>query len=269
MPAPVAPGSRSVGDMLDAAFSRFKSGALKCLPMMLPAVLAGQMAEYYWLLSGHRGVSPFQARDGTYLALYVAGFVMYLLFASAATLQLASVHAGKPLGGIEQLRRALGRWPAMVATFVLAAVVTAACLLPVAFVYQLSVLLRLSPAVATAGSMLLLAPAVYVMVAFSVLLPVVLLEQSVTFRALRRSFDLVRPRWVRVFAALLIAGLAAVICLVAAWAALQMLLGAVGPGNAPLANAIMATALLLAFSLVQLFMLSLALEIYSSASASA
>jgi hypothetical protein len=75
--------------------------------------------------------------------------------------------------------------------------------------------------------------------------------------------------WVKVLAALVFALFVVFVCLLTLGVVLALLLGFFGATNSASGNAIVTTVMLLAATLSQLFFLALALEIHSSASASA
>ena len=245
MPAPVPPGSRSVGDMLDAAYRRFKSGALKCLPLMLPAVLAVQAADIYWLLSGHRSAKLLEQRDNTYYLLTLGGLLLFVWLMAAVVLRLNAVQGSRLRPAASDLREAASLGPALFVTSMLA-----------------SLLIML-------GLFALLLPGIWLMVCLTPLYPVVLLERPPPLAAIRRCITLVRPMWAKVLAALVIGLLTMLICLFTVGVILALLTAPIGTGASPAVNAVNTTASLLVAALAQLFFVSLALEIYSSASASA
>jgi hypothetical protein len=231
--------------MLDAAYRRFKSGALKCLPMMMPAVLAVQAADIYWLLSGHRSAQIFEPRDGTYFLLTVVGLLIFVWLMGAVVLRLNSQHAGTLRPAAVDLRESATLWPGLFASSMLASLLV------------------------LVGFIALLAPGIWLSVCLTPLYPVVLLERLAPVAAIRRCITMVRPLWVKVLAALLIGVLIMLVCLFTVGVVLALLLAPAGTGNTALVNAVSTTASLLVAALAQLFFMSLALEIYSSASASA
>jgi hypothetical protein len=245
MPAPAPSGPSNVSDMLDAAYRRFKSGALKCLPMMLPAVLAVQAADIYWLLSGHSSAKILEQRDNAYYLLTLVGLLIFVWLMGAVVLRLHALQAGQLRPAALDLREAASRWPGLFVTSMVA-----------------SLLVML-------GVLMLLLPGIWLSVCLTPLYPVVLLERLAPVAAIRRSIALVRPVWIKVLAALVIGVLIMLICLFTVGVALALLMAPLGAANAPVVNAVSTTASLLVAALAQLFFMSLALEIYSSASASA
>jgi len=245
MPAPAPSGSASTSDMLDAAWRHFKSGALKCLPMMMPAVLAVQAADIYWLLAGHRSARLTDPRDGTYYLLTVVGLLLFVWLMGAVVLRLQSLRAGQLRPAAMDLQESAAMWPSLFAATMLASLLV------------------------MAGLLLLVAPGIWLSVCLAPLYPVVLIERLAPAAAIRRCVALVRPMWVKALAAMVIGVLIMLICLFTIGLLLALLITPMGGASAPMANAVSTTTSLLAAALAQLFFMSLALEIYSSASASA
>lgn len=241
----------SVSDLLDATYARFKRSALKCLPLMMPAVLAVEAADIYWLLTGHRGAKPLDPRDTPYYLLTVLGVLLFVWLSGAVVLRMRALDAGRLRPMAEDLRESGVHWPRLLATSMLAG------------------------ALVMLGILALILPGVWLSVCLTPLYPVVLLEQVSPVGALKRCIALVRPQWVRVLAALVFALLVVFICLLTLGVVLALVLGFAGGENTPAGNAIATTAMLLAATLSQLFFLSLSLEVHatavahSSASASA
>src|SRR5664279_4110915 len=118
MNAPARPVS--VSDMLDATYARFKRSALKCLPLMMPAVLAVQAADIYWLLTGHRGAKPLDPRDTTYYVLTVLGVLLFVWLTGAVVLRMQALGTKRARSVAEDLRESGKLWPALLATTMLA-----------------------------------------------------------------------------------------------------------------------------------------------------
>lgn len=242
-PAPSAPASTS--DMLDAAWRRFKSGALKCLPVMMPAVLAVQAADIHWLLSGHRSARLLEPRDNTYYTLTIVGLLVFVWLMGAVVLRLRALEARQVRPVAADLAESATLWPGLFAASMLASLLV------------------------MVGLLALLVPGIWLSVCLAPLYPVVLIERLPPVAAIRRCIALVRPIWVKVLAAMVIGILIMLICLFAIGVVLALLMAPLGGANTALANALSTTVSLLVAALAQLFFISLALEIYSSASASA
>jgi len=243
MNAPARPVS--VSDMLDATYARFKRSALKCLPLMMPAVLAVQAADIYWLLAGHRGAKPLDPRDTPYYVLTVLGVLLFVWLTGAVVLRMQALGTKRSRSVAEDLRESGKLWPALFATTMLAG------------------------ALVMVGLLALLLPGIWLSVCLTPLYPVVVLDRATPVAALRRCIALVRPMWVKVLAALVFALFVVFVCLLTLGVVLALLLGFFGATNTASGNAIVTTVMLLAATLSQLFFLALALEIHSSASASA
>lgn len=245
MPVPVPSGPASTSDMLDAAWHRFKSGALKCLPLMMPAVLAVQAADIYWLLSGHRSARLLEPRDNTYYTLTLVGLLLFVWLMGAVVLRLKALQSGQVRAIAADLGEAAALWPGLFATSMLASLMV------------------------MVGLLALVVPGIWLSVCLTPLYPVVLIERLPPVAAIRRCIGLVRPIWVKVLAAMVIGILIMLICLFTVGVVLALLMAPLGGANTPLVNAVSTTVSLLVAALAQLFFISLAMEIHSSASASA
>ena len=242
MTAPVPSGSFSASDMLDAAYRRFKSGALKCLPLMLPAVLAVQAADIYWLLSGHQNTKVAEPRDGTFIVLTIVGLLLFVWLMGAVMLRLQALRVGGLRGAVDDLKESAALWPGLLTTTLLAS------------------------ALVMLGLLALLIPGIWLSVCLAPLYPIALIERPAPAAAIRRCIALVKPIWFKVLAALVIGMLIAIVCLFTVGVVLMLILGG---ATTPLTTAIVTTVSLLVVALAQLFFLSLSLEIYWSSSASA
>jgi hypothetical protein len=243
--------SVSVSELLDATYARFKRNALKCLPLMMPAVLAVEAADIYWLLTGHRGAKPFDPRDSTFYVLNILGVLAFVWLAGAVVLRMRANDENRLRSIGEDLQESATLWPRLMMTSLLVG------------------------ALVMIGLFALLLPGIWLIVCATPLYPVVLLERASPVEALKRCIALVKPLWVKVLAALVFAALVVFICLLTVGVILALVLGFFGAENSAAGNAIATTAMLLAATLSQLFFLSLALEVHatsgahSSASASA
>jgi hypothetical protein len=175
----------------------------------------------------------------------MVGLLFFVWLMGAVVLRLNALKAGQLRPAAVDLREAASLWPGLFVTSMLASLLV------------------------MAGFVLLLLPGIWLSVCLTPLYPVVLFERLPPVPAIRRCIALVRPVWVKVLAALVIGVLIMLICLFTVGVVLALLTGALGAGSTPAGNAIGTTASLLVAALAQLFFMSLALEIYSSASASA
>jgi hypothetical protein len=249
-----------VGQLLSAASQQFRRHLLKCLPMAMVAVLASMAREFYWAASGHAPpttLEAFAARpvpdDPVYWAIFAAGSLLSILLVSAVLLQLRSLAAGRQLPLADILRMALPRlWPATLALLLVALGAT-----------------LLAEVLLTAG----LGWVAYVLVALAaltllaLLLPVVLLEPLQPLAALLRSWALLRPIWVKVFACVLIALLIGAVCLLTLGLLATLVLVAVL--GTQLASAVLQAVILAALAAFYVFACTLGLMLYTAASSSA
>src|SRR5947207_11721681 len=68
------PRPQSVGEILDSAFRIFRATLVQCLPYAIAAVIAGQLPNIYYLVSGRnmlQGLAGF--RDPVWVTLYFRG----------------------------------------------------------------------------------------------------------------------------------------------------------------------------------------------------
>lgn len=229
-------------ELLERAGQLFRVTLLKCLPLATVAVLCSDVPNLYWRMSGHDEVRTLPA-DATYWALYLiaAGLTLYL--SSAVMLQQRSTALGVPYGTRVALATAVQRLPILLLSWVLA---------------QLSLLV---------GFSLLLAPGVFLLVCYLVLLPVVLFERHNPYLALVRCVLLVQPQWWKMFAVLIITLLMFVVGAVAVGAVLNVL-AALLVGQGPLFEALISAGLLAIGALALAFLSALALTLHSALASS-
>jgi hypothetical protein len=150
----------SIGEIVDAAFRIFRATLVKCLPYALIAVIAGQLPNIYYLLSG-RGLTQSltaSVRDPKWMSLYVVGTLSGLVLWSAILLRQHAMATGGAAATAQELGTALRRLPAMVLLGVLGGAAVGCWFVP-AFLFS-------QPARAVA-LVLLAVPASLVMVALS------------------------------------------------------------------------------------------------------
>jgi hypothetical protein len=192
------PPTASVSELLDAATAVFRMTLAKALPAALFAMLMAGLSGMYWMTTG----KPFDffhpPLDPRFWALAGVGLACYQLLAAIVMLRQKAMMGGGAPDLQREASAALQRWPMLVATWVLGSVVTAA-------------------------GFVLVIPGVYLLVALLLLPPVVLFESTGAVQALVRCERLVRPFWLRVMAAAVIALLIFFICLVAAGVCLAVL----------------------------------------------
>jgi hypothetical protein len=193
--------------------------------------------------------------DPVFWIIDIAGTLLSILLTCAVTLRLRALQSGKQPSVAENLSGAAARWlPAVVATLLAA--------LPV----SLGLAALLVPGMHLAVSILLI-PGIYLAICMVVLLPVVLFEPVGPLAALVRSFRLVRPIWVKVFACTLIAGLTGMICLLVLTIVMGLLFGAIFSPH--LAQAALQAITLGAVAIFYVFVAALSLTVYTAASSSA
>jgi hypothetical protein len=177
---------QSVGEVLDTGFRIFQSTLLPSLPYGVLWVLAAQLATLHDLAAG-RPLRAFGGADPIWWLWYGLGMVLTLAVWTALILRQSALASGSPSSARAELRATLSRLPELVALAVMAA---AAC---------------------AVGLALLVAPGVYLVVAFAFAVPALLARSLGPLDALTYSARLVRGHWWRTT---LILAIAAVIVLV-------------------------------------------------------
>jgi hypothetical protein len=113
----------SIGEIIDAAFRIFRATVVKCLPYALAAVIAGQLPNIYYLLSG-RGLAQSilnSMRDPAWVSLYLVGTIVSVLLWSAILLRQYFMVTGSDAAAGQALGTALRRLPAMILLGILCA----------------------------------------------------------------------------------------------------------------------------------------------------
>jgi hypothetical protein len=228
---------------LERTVQLFRTTLLKCLPLATIAILFRGVPMFYWKATGHDLRLVVVPTDTVFWILSVISAVVTLFLSSAVMLQQRSTALGVPYGMPTALTLALQRLPVLVLTWVLA------CLsLAIAF-------------------SLLIAPGLFLLVCYLVLLPVVLFERNNPYTTLVRSVLLVRPHWWKVFALLIMATflvLAGV--LVAAF--LIQVLATVVAGQGPLFEALLSAGFLAMGAILLVFLSALFLTLHSALASS-
>jgi hypothetical protein len=154
------PRPQSVGEILDSAFRIFRATLVKCLPYAIAAVIAGQLPNIYYLVSGRsmlQGLTG-QFRDPVWDTLYILGYLIAVVLWSAVLLRQYGLATGHPADTGSELSTAVRRLPAMVLLGILTG-----CAIGIWFVPGLAL-----QGTARLGALLLLAiPACYMAVALS------------------------------------------------------------------------------------------------------
>lgn len=237
------PASASVSDLLATASQLFRASLLKCLPMGMVAVLCAQSPNIYWMATGH--VLSFTAEyDANYNLLALAGICIQLWLLGAMMLRQRAVVLGAPILGGAELRAALRRLPAILASALLAG---------------LSVLV---------GLLALILPGVFLLVCYLTLLPVVLFEALGPYAAVLRSVQLIRRLWWKALAACVITLLLFLLAGLVVAAVLSVVAELLAGNGA--AFAAVETAVTVAFgALFFVFLSALMLVLHSAANSSA
>ncbi len=239
-PAPPASGA-SVSRILATASQLFRVTLAKCLPLAMLAVLCLEVPNLYWIAGGH-AVPTFGRplpTDPVWWTLSLLGLAVMLYLSSAMMLQQRSLIAGIACPARAALRAALQRLPLLLASWILA---------------QMSLIVGLT---------LLIVPGLFLFVCYLVMLPVVLFEHPSPGMVLVRCVALVRPQWWKTLAALVLAVVGVLVCVLALGAILTIV--AVLIQGAAL-QAIGAACMVAFFAAAAVFLSALALTLHSAAS---
>jgi hypothetical protein len=191
----------AVGEILDLSFRIYRATMVKCLPLAALGVIAAQLPNLYYVLSGRGLVRSLLTGIHTplYDVLYVAGIVLAVVFDGAVLLRQFNLCSGRASG--RELAATVRRLPGLIVFVVLFMLALAACLAP-AFMFQ-------SP-VREGALLLLLLPAGYLAVAFSCALTVLLVAAAPALASFARSWQLTAGSFWRLslvwFVALVILG---------------------------------------------------------------
>jgi len=233
-----------VSDLLEAASRLFRNTFLKCLPLAMLAMLLAMLPTLYLQLSG-QPVGNEVPSDATYWLLYTLGVCGSLLFTTALIIRLSALRNGQLTRLAEDLRLAAARWPTVLVASVLGAVMV------------------------MIGALALLIPGIYVAICLVPLTAVAVLEPVDAIAALRRSFALVRPMWLKTFACVVIGGLVVVVCVFTAGLILNIVATLFGGNDTAGVNALTTAGMLVVLAGAAAFFSALSLTIYSAASSSA
>lgn len=242
-PAAPAPGA-SVSQILETASQLFRVTLPKCMPLAMIAVLFVELPNLYWIAIGNPPPQlgrPWPA-DPAWWTLSLLGAAVALYLCSAMMVQQRSLVAGIACPARVALRAALHRLPLLLASWLLA---------------QASLVVGLA---------LLVVPGLFLFVCYLVMLPVVLFEHPSPGMVLIRCVVLVRPQWWKALAALVIAVVVVLVC-VLVFAAILSILAVLITGAA--FQAITAACLIAFLAAAVVFLSALALTLHSAASHSA
>jgi hypothetical protein len=184
---------RSFGELLDAVLQIFRLSLLKCMPYATLAIIAGQLSTFYYLLRGR--LPTLDSNDPVGVTLYGVGTLIELILWMALLRRQSGIAAGRPAAGFADLLDAVKRAPAIAAIALLGGAAAAFFVLPA---------LALTPPYRAAGIAVMLAPAIYVLIALSLSLPALVLARKGVLASLAYSFRLVRGNWWRVAGAYLV-----------------------------------------------------------------
>lgn len=239
-PARAASGA-SVSQILQTASRLFRVTLAKCMPLSMVAVLFLEVPNLYWIAGGHPLPTFMRAppADPVWWTLSLLGMAVMLYLSSAMMLQQRSLIAGLVCPPQAALRAALQRLPLLLASWVLA---------------QASLIVGLA---------LLIVPGLFLFVCYLVMLPVVLFEHPSPGMVLVRCVMLVRQQWWKTLAALIVAIVAVLVC-VLAFAAILSILAVLITGAA--FQAVAAACLVAFFAAAGVFLSALALTLHSAAS---
>jgi hypothetical protein len=229
------PHSASVSELLETATQLFRATLLKCLPMAMLAVLCSQLANVYWIATGH-AISFSVKHDGNYALLSVLGAAFEMWLISAMMLRQRAVALAAPVHAVAELRAAWQRLPSILGCALL--------------------------------GLLLIGPGVFLLICYVVALPVVLFEGLTPYRALVRSVRLIRRLWWKTLASCVFALLGFVVCALVFAAIIGVLAGLLA-GNGPAFQAIQSASSVALGALFFVFLSALVLAIHSAASSSA
>ena len=241
------PRTASVSDLLEAATGLFRITLAKSLPAGMFAILLMALPNYYWLTQGKPLDLLHPPVDTPFWVLSAVGLAGYELLAAVLMLRQRQLLSGRAPNLRQELITALGRWPMLVVTVVLAWLLV--CV----------------------GFFLLIVPGLFAAVCLLLLRPVVLFDARGPLQSLSRCFSLARPMWIKVLASALIAALIFVVCALAAAACLGILESLLTlAGVPPAALSAFAAACVLGVEAVALvYFNALWLVLYSTASSSA
>jgi hypothetical protein len=203
MTQPVYQPSRpqTIGEVLDAAFGIFRISLVKCLPYGVLAIVAGQLPKAY-LLATDQSTHQMPLRDPLWLTFSLLGVLILMIAFCAMMMRQFRMVTGQPVKTRVELAAALRRLPALVVM-----------ILPVILVVVLAIFAgaRMSDNARLVALVLLAPVAIYLCVALSLSLALLLFELRGPFEALRRSIHLVTGSWWRAAAIYIVAALTGVV----------------------------------------------------------
>jgi len=162
---------QSVSEVLDTAFHIYAASLLKVLPFGILQILAGQLTNIYSLATGRPLRShPHDAPTGI---VYAVSLIAVCTIWVAMILRQSAIAQAEPDSLGAPLARALRALPAIVPLVILMAAAIAV------------------------GVLLLVLPAVYLLIALSMAMPLLVLEHKGPIDAMKLSVHLIRGHWWR------------------------------------------------------------------------
>ncbi|MGH8140862.1 MAG: hypothetical protein ACREVV_22050 [Steroidobacteraceae bacterium] len=178
---------QSIGEVLDAAFRIFRATLLRCLPYGVLAMVAGQLPNIYYVVTG-RPPGQFGRGDPVWWGLYAIGAFFAIAFFNVIVIRQAAVASGSRPVARTELLVGLRKAPATAAVFLLLLLAIAVCFLPLLGVpreYYLWAILALS------------VPATYVGVLLSCSVVALLIGGKGIVASMRYSSHLILGSWWR------------------------------------------------------------------------
>lgn len=181
----------SIGEVLDAAIKLYTKNFVNLLKIVAIVIIPVAVITYVVIaatlpsgafVSGGTLYTPNGTLGATGTVVEIVLSVLAALIVEGAlAISLVDAYIGQPIDWRESLREATGRLGALLWVAILVAVGV------------------------TIGFILLIVPGIYLAVVWTVAVPALMFEHLSGFKALGRSYELVRGRWWATFAALFVA----------------------------------------------------------------
>jgi uncharacterized membrane protein len=242
-PLPVPSANAGVSELLQAGTRLFRLALPKCLPIAMVAALISQAPGLLLEAQGQQLKIFEPPTDPKFWIEYGIALVLVILLFTVVTVRQRAIMRGS----VPDLRREVGQ-----------ILTRMPVLLPASLLALLSYCV---------GCILFLLPGIYLLVCFAVLPSVVMFEEQSVFGALKRSIQLMHPRWMQKFAVFVIGFLVALVCILFAALLVGVVLEAVS-GNA-IVQAIERALYMGFYAVMWTYLNALSLVLYTSASSSA
>jgi hypothetical protein len=190
-------GPQTIGQVLDSGFRLFQASLLRCMLPGALAMIAGQTAAIYNLLTGRSLTRSAAVPSVEYFILYFVGMVLMLFLYGLLFIRQHGIASARPLSLREEVSQVLRRLPAYVGVTVISVI----------FVLMLGIIIGLVWGFSAAGGGGLMAVIVVGALLTPVLLyvatpvvsttPAVLLDGKGPIEAIRYAFRLVQGAWWR------------------------------------------------------------------------